>query len=421
LVVRSNREEAAATVENLGAMAMSVRDNELLTKVENGAPMGQMLRENFWFPACAGAQLVADGAPLRVRLIGEQFVAFRATDGRVGFFNEACPHRRASLALARNEDNALRCLFHGWKYGVDGTVLEVPTEPNNRTDFCKKVPLKHYRVREAGGMVWVWLGKSEPKRFPAFEFNTLPADRVFAAGQQLECNWVQDLEGGVDSAHINWLHREVLKSVGIGLALDDGAPVYDIDTTSSGFRYAAIRKLKNGSQYIRVNQFVLPWYQFICPEKIPDGPRLCIISIPVDDTHCVHRVVRYNPYVPLEPDYLNPVGADPGNFPPYFPPGENWGQDRAAMAQGHWSGFHHVNTEDFAAAVSQGPITDRSQEYLNSGDRAVILTRKQLLDTVKEFRAGKELRLVQHASIPYPDIRPVADVMSESTEWRAIA
>ena len=402
-------------------MALSVKDNELLTRVEGGAPMGKMLRENYWFPATIASKLVAGGAPVRVRLIGEQFVTFRTEDGRVGFFNEACPHRRASLAIARNEDNALRCMFHGWKFGVDGTVLEVPTEPNNRTEFCKKVPFKHYPVREAGGIVWAWIGKSEPKQFPEFEFNTLPADQYFAAEQHLPCNWIQDLEGGVDSAHINWLHREVLKGIGIGISLEDDAPIYDIDRTNSGFRYAAIRNLKNGSKYIRVNQYVMPFYQFICNEQIPDGPRLCIISVPTDDTHCVHRIVRYNPFAKLEHDYLNPAGVDPGNFPPPFPAGENWGQDRAAMAAGHWSGFHHVNTEDFAAAVSQGPITDRSQEYLNSGDRAVILARKLLLDSVKEFRAGKPVRLAQHEEIPYPQIRPVADVLPDSAEWRKIA
>src|SRR5437868_925448 len=110
---------------------MSPEDNELLTRVENGAPMGRLLRENYWFPAVIDERLTPDGRPVGFRILGENFVAFRSTDGRVGVFDEHCPHRRASLLLARNEDNALRCLYHGWKFGVDGTVLEVPTEPNN--------------------------------------------------------------------------------------------------------------------------------------------------------------------------------------------------------------------------------------------------------------------------------------------------
>jgi nitrite reductase/ring-hydroxylating ferredoxin subunit len=401
-------------------MAMTEQDNELLTRVENGAPMGQMLRNNYWFPAALSEKLVADGAPLRIKLLGERFVTFRATDGRVGFFNEACPHRRASLALARNEDNALRCLFHGWKYGVDGTVLEVPTEPNSQTDFCKKVPLRHYPVREAAGMVWVWLGSGAPKRFPEFEWTSLPADYSYTTEQHIDCNWVQDLEGGVDSAHVSWLHREVLKQLGIGLAKEDGAPVYEFEPTPAGYRYAAIRTLPDGMRYVRVNDFVMPWYALICPEK-PRGTRLVIITVPTDDLHCVHRMLRYNPFHPLdEPDFLYPA-PDPGNFPPLPPDGENWGQDRAAMARGHWSGFHHVNTEDFAATVSMGPITDRSEEYLNSGDRAVIRTRKHLLDTVREHMAGKELTLAQHDTIPYASMRAVMGLLSESEDWRAIA
>ena len=399
-------------------MSIPVRDNELLTRVE-GAPMGEMLANNFWFPATLSVKLVADGMPVRVRLVGRNFVAFRSTDGRVGFFNEACPHRRASLALAHNEDNALRCIFHGWKYGVDGTVLEVPTEPHNRTEFCKKVPLRHYPVREAGGMVWVWIGSGPPQRFPDFEFNTLPADQVYAVEQHIDCNWMQDLEGGLDSAHVSWLHREVLKKIGIPLALDDGAPVYEFEDTPSGYRYAAIRSTNDGRRFVRVNEFVMPWFQFICPEK-DDGARLTIISVPVDDTHCIHRMIRYNPLAPLTPDYIYPA-PDPTNYPPLPPPGDNWGQDRAAMARGHWSGFHHVNTEDFAVTLSMGPITDRTEEYLNSGDRGVIRARKQLLDAVKASLAGAPLELARHDEIPYPAIRAAAAVQTTADDWRVIA
>lgn len=399
-------------------MSIPARDNELLTRVED-APMGEMLANNFWFPATLSAKLVADGMPVRVRLVGRNFVAFRSTDGRVGFFNEACPHRRASLALAHNEDNALRCIFHGWKYGVDGTVLEVPTEPHNRTEFCKKVPLRHYPVREAGGMVWVWIGAGAPPRFPDFEFNNLPPDQVYAVEQHLACNWVQDLEGGLDSAHVSWLHREVLKKIGIPLALDDGAPVYEFEDTPSGYRYAAIRGTNDGRRFVRVNEFVVPWFQFICPEK-DDGARLTIVSVPVDDTHCIHRMIRYNPLAPLTPDYIFPA-PDPTNYPPLPPPGDNWGQDRAAMAEGHWSGFHHVNTEDFAVTLSMGPITDRTEEYLNAGDRGVIRARKQLLEMVKSSMTGKPLDLARHEQIPYATIRAAAAVQTPADDWRAIA
>ena len=148
---------------------LSKEKNELLTRVEHGASMGQFLRQ-YWVPAVRAARLERDDAPTRVRLFGENFVAFRATDGRVGFFDEGCPHRLASLTLARNEDCALTCIFHGWKIDVSGKVVDVPTEPAERAFFGDKVKVNHYPVREAGGLIWVWLGLGEPSPFPAFAF-----------------------------------------------------------------------------------------------------------------------------------------------------------------------------------------------------------------------------------------------------------
>ncbi len=398
---------------------MKASDNELITRVENGAPMGEMLRSNFWFPATPSSKLLADKAPVRVRLLGEPFVAFRSTDGRVGFFNEHCPHRGASLALARNEDNALRCIFHGWKYGVDGTVLEVPTEPHNKTDFCRRVPIKSYPAREAAGIVWVWLGKGAPGRFPEFEFTTVPDEQVYSVCQNVPYNWVQDVEGGLDSAHVSILHSYWLKRISIPLAGLDTAPTYDFHPQPSGYRYAAIRKLPNGDAYIRVNQFVMPWFAFICPEETPEGDRLVIITTPNDDLNSTHWMVRYNRVRPLKPSYANPA-EDRGNWPPLPPggPADNWGQDREAMAAGHFTGFNHVNTEDFAVAASQGRIVDRSQEYLNAGDRAVVMFRRQLLTTVREFMEQKPLSLVDHVQIEYRQIKADALVIPQTQSWR---
>ncbi len=170
--------------------------NELLTRVGPGTPMGDMLRE-YWVPACRSAKLEADGAPERVRLFGENFVAFRATDGRVGFIAEGCPHRCASMALARNEGNGLRCIFHGWKVNVDGECVDAPTEPVERREaFAKKVPVRSHPVREAGGMIWVYLGKHKdnPPRFPDYEFNNVPDSHVRPMRGLVKINWLQGLE-----------------------------------------------------------------------------------------------------------------------------------------------------------------------------------------------------------------------------------
>jgi nitrite reductase/ring-hydroxylating ferredoxin subunit len=182
---------------------LKVEDNELLTRVGPKTRMGEMLRE-YWMPACRSESLVADGAPQRVRLVGENFVAFRATDGGVGFLYEACPHRGASLALGRNEDNGLRCIFHGWKMDVCGKVVDVPAEPAETRDaFAARLKVGHFPTHEAGGMVWVYLGKqATPPVFPDFEFNNLPASHVCARRGLVHYNWLQGLEAHIDASHV---------------------------------------------------------------------------------------------------------------------------------------------------------------------------------------------------------------------------
>src|SRR5579875_668274 len=190
------------------AIVLPREDNEILVRTGPGTPMGELLRE-YWTPALRSQTLEADGAPVRVRLLGENFVAFRATDGRVGFFDEGCPHRCTSLALARNEDNALTCIFHGWKIDVSGKVVEVPSEPpERRAEFAAKVRVKHYPVREAGGVVFVYLGKSEHvPPFPNFNFTHLPDNQVLARRAIMHCNWFQGLEAVLDSAHVGIMHK----------------------------------------------------------------------------------------------------------------------------------------------------------------------------------------------------------------------
>ena len=178
---------------------MNQADNELLTRIEPGTPMGAMLRE-YWVPACRSAKLEVDGAPERVRLFGENFVAFRATGGRVGFMQEACPHRCASLALARNEEGGLRCVFHGWKFSVEGKCVDAPTEPRQQRErFAESVPVRSHPTHEAGGLVWVYMGaRATPPRFPDYQFTTLPADQVQPYRGIIRTNWLQGLESLLD-------------------------------------------------------------------------------------------------------------------------------------------------------------------------------------------------------------------------------
>lgn len=399
-------------------MPMSKEDNELLTRVTNGAPMGAMLREWTWIPACVGSQIVADGAPLRLRLFGEQFVAFRSTDGRVGFFDEACPHRRASLALARNEDNALRCIYHGWKFSVDGRTVEVPTEARNPEAFCKQVPLRHFPTREAGGIVWVWLGKGErPPKFHDFAFTSMGPENRLPHYQTVRANWVQGLETTMDSSHASLLHQSHLEAFEIPKQFGRyKAPLFEVEAQPYGFRYAAIRITQEDEQFVRISQFVLPWYSVIA---IPQYDAILFFSVPIDDETTAYWSVPHSAKGPLKETPWTRL-TDPGNYPPAVPggPENHWGQDRALMKQGHFTGFpQHLTTEDFVAMESQGRILDRSNEFLNAADSAVLQIRRSLLKAVRRFMAGHGPEPLPQ-DFRYSDVRPEQMNLARGEDWR---
>jgi phthalate 4,5-dioxygenase len=399
-------------------------ENDLLTKVSNGAPMGAMLRQYWWIPAALSEKLVADGTPLRVRLFGERYVAFRGTDGKIGFFDEACPHRGVSLALARNEDNALRCIYHGWKFGIDGACVEIPTQVGDQAETCRKVKLGHYPVREAAGIVWVWLGSGDnPPLFPAVEFAGCGAGQVVPTKQTGNFNWLQGVETTMDSAHLGVLHQTSLKGLGaIANAAVNQAPVYELEEEAYGFRYAAIRTLGKGQRYARVNCFVLPWYGVISPPQIDDAGGTVFFTVPIDDENSTYWSVPYRTSGGLPQDSFT-VFSDAASWPPAVPggPDDNWGQDRELMKRGHFTGFpQHLTTEDLAVITSQGPIVDRTKEFLNTGDGAVVRVRRLLLQSVREFMAGEVPRLARHEAIAYPTIRPFATMLDEGVDWRPV-
>jgi phenylpropionate dioxygenase-like ring-hydroxylating dioxygenase large terminal subunit len=403
---------------------LSKEDNALLTRVSNGAPMGQMLKQNWWIPAALSDKLEADGKPLRVKLFGEQYVAFRATNGKVGFFDEACPHRGASLAIGRNQDNALRCIYHGWKFNVDGVTVAVPTQPNNEAEYCKHVPLKHYPVREEGGIVWVWLGVGEtPPVFPELPFVGLPRENFVVFRQKVNANWLQGVETTMDSAHLGVLHQSWLVGFGdIEFSSENMAPVYHIAQKPFGFRYAAVRGLKEGRSYVRTNSFVMPWFGIVSPNKSDTQGGSIFFSVPIDDENIYYWQMTYRVNEKLVPNKTH-LYEDPDSWPPLppGPPEDNWGQDREAMKQGHFTGFTQMlGTEDFAVMMSMGPVVDRSKEYLGAGDGAVLAVRRCLLKAVREFMDNSVPTLARHEEIDYGAAGPISGVFKDDTEWRAL-
>jgi phenylpropionate dioxygenase-like ring-hydroxylating dioxygenase large terminal subunit len=403
---------------------MNAEENKLLTRVEGDAPMGRLLRENYWVPAVLSETLVAGGAPHRVHLIGEHYVVFRGHSGRTGCFDEGCPHRGASLALGRNEDDALRCIYHGWKFDVEGRCVAIPTQVGDEAGACSRVKINRHPTHEAAGIVWVWLGAGEPTPFPDYEFAGLPAGQFVPVRQKLAYNWLQGVEGTMDSAHVMVLHEEWLGTLaqgrsGVTAAGQKKAPRYDIDEQAYGFRYAAHREVDAERTYTRVNVFIMPWFGMICPGDTPDGDRTAIFAVPCDDTSNVHWMVRYNPQKPVTSYYFT-RHSDPNDWPPLPPggPDQNWGQDRELMRRGGVTGFTNVTTEDFAVNLSQGPIVDRTKEKLNTGDGAIVKLRQQLLIAARAVQAGNGRW--DAAAADCSGARPFADVLPAASDWRGI-
>lgn len=408
-------------------MPMTPEENDLLTRVENRAPMGDMIRQHYWIPAIPASKLQAGGRPFRVRLLGSDYVVFRLPDGAVGIVDEACPHRRASLALARNEPGGLRCIYHGWKVGSDGSVVEAPNHIGDQAQFCKHVRTRRYHAVDRGGIVWAWVGAGDQApRFPDLPFVDLPENQRSVTSVQVPTNWVQGVEASMDSSHVSVLHESSTQmSAGGGnervLMNKVVAPKLEFEDRPYGYRYAAVRQVGDGQFYARINNFVMPWYGIICPPHA-GGPSTVFFSTPVDDV--THRAwfVHFNTTRPLGMTNMS-ASPDVWNFPPLPPggPDDNWGQNRDLMARGHATGFpQHLGTEDFAMFISQGPNYDRSQEQLCSADGAVLRVRAALLKAVREFQGGKVPSAVDAPDLDYRSIRSVGGVIPDGTQWRAL-
>src|SRR5688572_24987439 len=245
---------------------LSREDNALLTRVERGTPMGTTLRR-YWIPALLARELPEpDCAPVRVRLLGEDLIAFRDTQGRIGLLDEYCPHRRASLFFGRNEECGLRCIYHGWKYDVDGRILETPVEPE-QSMIRHHVRQTAYPCREINGVVYTYMGPpAKMPPLPDLPCIALPAEQVCIGSKMLnDCNWLQALEGDCDSTHSAYLHRR--DDGGINIARSRlNRPETDVEVTAWGVRNATIYPYDETTSHVRTNIFVVP-----CVGNVPVG------------------------------------------------------------------------------------------------------------------------------------------------------
>jgi phenylpropionate dioxygenase-like ring-hydroxylating dioxygenase large terminal subunit len=393
-------------------------ENELLTRTGPGTLMGNLIRR-FWLPALVPSELPEpDCPPIRFRIASEDLVAFRDSDGKVGFFAQACPHRGASLFFGRNEESGLRCVYHGWKFDVSGACVDMPSEPAE-SNFKNKVRVKSYPSAEYGGLVWIYMGPAEKQPpLPQFDW-CLHADehpdlKVYKWLQ--ECNYTQGVESFLDTVHINFLHRSFTRQTVGGRPVDrNAAPSLEIEETDFGFVYGGRRPTLDGRYYWRITAHIQPWFSEI-PSTTWDGSGSFVV--PQDDEHSWWFTVS-------PPGRRAAAGAPerehveliPGTFRQTNNKDNDYLIDREKQRTVNYTGLAGNRVEDAMVTESMGPIMDRTHEHLGTTDRAIIFWRRQLLRWARDLENGLEPPILKDASVFRA--RPI-DIITDEPEMLPI-
>jgi len=416
---------------------LTQEQNELLARVEGDAPMGGIMRQH-WLPVCMSEEVAdKDGPPVKSRLVGEDLVVFRDTNGKLGVLGEYCLHRRASLAFGRNEECGLRCLYHGWKFDVDGNVVDMPSEaPGAAERLGKKT--KVYPAREAGGFVWIWMGPREAVReFEPPAWAPQPGIRYAIVKMHTACNWAQVLEGSIDSAHSSSLHSTNMPAAEVegSTATDeawlrpstDKAPRLQFEPTPYGFRYAALRKpIRDAEthQYVRTTLFIAPFTVLIPPNN---RYNLAQMLVPVDDVNTMFYWIAWHPDPAkgITQDAWRrfcaaTVGEDlDENYRKKRNLGNRYLQDREAMKRGDWTGIAGIPAQDMAMWESMGRITDRSEDHFGSSDLAVAQFRRMMVAAAKKFKEGGPAIGTEN-TIPHVKLASFEGIAPKTTDWRKL-
>ena len=417
--------------------------NELLTRVLPGTRMGDLFRR-YWLPAVLSEEIAApDGPPVRVRLLGEDLVAFRDSAGAVGLVDAHCPHRRAPMFFGRNEECGLRCVYHGWKFDVGGNCVDMPSEPPDSV-FRTKINIKAYPTWETGGIVWAYLGpRAEIPPFPAYEWLRAPDTHRRVSKTLENANYLQALEGGIDTAHSSFVHNNDLSSTS-RLKSQNTHPELEVEPTSYGFRYAGVRALSEGRAYVRAYQFFMPAMQMRAAFLDGNGdPRETPtlrghIWVPVDDewTMVYNWVCSASPDGPISDKWWQRHEKAAGRGQDDFIPGSyrlkrnldnDFLVDREMQRARTYTGITGLNTQDYAVQEGMGPICDRSLEHLGTSDRAIIVARRMLREALDDIVEGRqpagtqtdELRLVRPAEAVIEGELPWQEAMKDllTAQW----
>lgn len=387
---------------------LTAQENATLTQTGPDTPMGQLMRR-YWQPALLSRELEPDGAPKRIKLLGEDFLAFRDTDGRVGIVEPRCSHRGANLFFGRNEACGLRCAYHGWKFDTSGNCVEMPTAPPAVAEnILSKAAIRALQVREWGDCIWAYMGDGEAPALPHMGFAMAPASHRFVSKKLQQCNWAQAAEGGIDTAHFSYLHAGVRDGERVGLnvihnmappegeneppniasfrwMIEDSSPRFTIQEHAAGFVIGAARRADEEQTYWRMTQFLMPNHSY-APGNFPGFNQLANTWVPIDDESCWIFCYAWNPDRPISDRERERFAAGSGIFAAvddkYVPVRRRENDyliDREDQKNRNYIGIEGISEQDQAIADSQGLIADRTRELLGQTDLAIVRFRQLLL------------------------------------------
>jgi phthalate 4,5-dioxygenase oxygenase subunit len=404
--------------------------NELLTRTGPGTPMGELFRR-YWIPALLAEELPEpDCPPVRVQLLSERLIAFRDSDDRLGLIDEFCAHRGVSLWFGRNEQSGIRCPYHGWKYDVSGQCVDVPSE-SAESGYCQKIKLKSYPLVERGGVLWTYMGPADKQPpLPEFEWALVPAPSRYVSKRWQECNYLQAMEGGIDSSHVSTLHRGELHTEPMHKGTKgaeyqaDTRPRFEILESPGGLTIGARRTGGSDRYYWRITQWIMPFHTMIPPYG--DNPLHGHAWVPIDDENCFAWTMAHHPTRPLSPEELAAMEAGhgvfaeliPGSYRPVQNKENDYLMDRAAQKAGrYFSGIKGIAMQDASIQESMGPIVDRRRERLVSTDIAIVQARRRLLAAAEAVANGGQAlgsdpasHRVRSASLVAPVAEPFSQV-----------
>jgi phthalate 4,5-dioxygenase len=409
-------------------------ENELMCRVEGDAPMGQLMRRH-WIPALLAEELPeADGDPVPLRLLGEDLVAFRDTDGRVGVMDRYCPHRRASLVFGRNEDCGLRCLYHGWKVDVEGNVVEMPSE--HSATMAQKVKHRAYPTHEHAGFVFVYMGPAETmSAFTPPPYAPTGRARCAVVKIVVDANWAQILEGAIDSAHSSTLHSTDMTPARVDGAKatkdvwlrpsTDKAPRLAVERSDFGFKYAAIRRPitnANLNDYLRISVFVSPFTVLIPPNNLYN---VANINVPIDDTHTMFHFIAWTDSDENAVDvegWRKFCGAQVGvdvdrEWRKVRTLANRYLQDRQSMKLGSFTGIRGIPNQDIAMWETMGPIADRTHDRLGASDLAIVEFRRTMVEAAQRMR---DEGVALGAGGDWSGLRSYEGVVPKTTDWKTL-